>query len=234
MDSPVDACWAVLLGARIFNDVGFYWSHRALHHPPLYRLFHKQHHQFTATIGAAAASFDRKKRLAAKCPHCGPASGDSLDAQVARKQRAEQNGVCGWAAGFAAEHAHPVEQLLSNRTLRAAHANRDYSARRQWRAGARRPPGVCATMIPAVLWLWLCMRESDGQYCMHPHLQICRRSAYASSWAAIRWCYWCGWRCDCSRRTKLREQTTRSWHTDNTIWLRIAFTQICARGGNQV
>lgn len=69
MDSPAGE-WrvvaAVFFGARLFNDFGFYWSHRALHHPYLYRRFHKQHHQFTGTIG------------------------------------------------FAAEHAHPVEQLLSN------------------------------------------------------------------------------------------------------------------------
>eukprot|EP01046_Picozoa_sp_COSAG06_P029134 COSAG06_NODE_2681_length_6459_cov_3.199528_3_plen_352_part_00 len=57
---------AVLFAARLFNDVAFYWSHRALHHPSLYGRFHKQHHRYTGTIG------------------------------------------------FAAEHAHPVEQLLSN------------------------------------------------------------------------------------------------------------------------
>lgn len=31
----------------------FYWSHRAFHHRYLYR-FHKQHHEFYATVGIAA------------------------------------------------------------------------------------------------------------------------------------------------------------------------------------
>ena len=69
MHSQVGDCRAVgaiLCAARLFNDVAFYGSHRALHHPALYGRFHKQHHRFTGTIG------------------------------------------------FAAEFAHPVEQLFSN------------------------------------------------------------------------------------------------------------------------
>ena len=34
--------------------VGFYWTHRILHHPSLYKTFHKPHHTFTGTIGFAA------------------------------------------------------------------------------------------------------------------------------------------------------------------------------------
>lgn len=38
----------------IINDFLFYWAHRTLHHPLFYAKFHKQHHQFRATIGIAA------------------------------------------------------------------------------------------------------------------------------------------------------------------------------------
>ena len=30
-------------------DTLFYWTHRALHQPPLYRLLHKKHHEFKAS-----------------------------------------------------------------------------------------------------------------------------------------------------------------------------------------
>ncbi len=33
---------------------GFYWTHRILHHPVMYKRFHKQHHEYTGTIGFAA------------------------------------------------------------------------------------------------------------------------------------------------------------------------------------
>jgi len=38
----------------LFADGSFYWLHRALHHRLLYKTFHKQHHEFKATIGIAA------------------------------------------------------------------------------------------------------------------------------------------------------------------------------------
>ena len=41
-------------GAHTFNDFGFYWTHRALHSKLLYSRFHKQHHSFRGTVGAAA------------------------------------------------------------------------------------------------------------------------------------------------------------------------------------
>lgn len=40
--------------AHCFNDVGFYWSHRALHTPLLYKSIHKQHHEYTGSLGIAA------------------------------------------------------------------------------------------------------------------------------------------------------------------------------------
>lgn len=39
---------------RLFNDVGFYWSHRIAHAKALYRFVHKKHHTFVGTVGFAA------------------------------------------------------------------------------------------------------------------------------------------------------------------------------------
>lgn len=38
----------------VLNDTGFYWSHRALHSPFLYKRIHKQHHQFKAPVPEAS------------------------------------------------------------------------------------------------------------------------------------------------------------------------------------
>jgi sterol desaturase/sphingolipid hydroxylase (fatty acid hydroxylase superfamily) len=38
----------------IVEDTLFYWSHRLLHHPLIYKHIHKQHHKFKATIGIAS------------------------------------------------------------------------------------------------------------------------------------------------------------------------------------
>jgi sterol desaturase/sphingolipid hydroxylase (fatty acid hydroxylase superfamily) len=35
------------------DDTIFYWSHRALHHPAIYKHIHKKHHKFRHTIGIA-------------------------------------------------------------------------------------------------------------------------------------------------------------------------------------
>ena len=40
--------------AHIFNDIGFYFTHRLLHHPIFYTKFHKQHHEYKGTISIAA------------------------------------------------------------------------------------------------------------------------------------------------------------------------------------
>jgi len=50
--------WVVIgltfMAAHSFNDWAFYWFHRTLHAKPLYARFHKQHHAFRGSIGAAA------------------------------------------------------------------------------------------------------------------------------------------------------------------------------------
>lgn len=43
-------CFLCVVGCEII----FYYSHRILHHPTLYRRIHKQHHQFTAPIALVA------------------------------------------------------------------------------------------------------------------------------------------------------------------------------------
>jgi len=43
-----------LLVFVLCEDFFFYWSHRALHHPLIYKHIHKQHHRFKATIGIAS------------------------------------------------------------------------------------------------------------------------------------------------------------------------------------
>ncbi len=43
-----------LLISLALNDTGFYWAHRALHTPWLYKNIHKQHHQFKQPVASAA------------------------------------------------------------------------------------------------------------------------------------------------------------------------------------
>lgn len=57
LDAPlptVPRLWAAFVFSKLFNDVGFYWSHRMVHHPKLYGMIHKQHHTYTGSIGIAA------------------------------------------------------------------------------------------------------------------------------------------------------------------------------------
>lgn len=44
----------LFVAAHSFNDWGFYWSHRIFHTKALYKVFHKQHHAFRGSVGAAA------------------------------------------------------------------------------------------------------------------------------------------------------------------------------------
>lgn len=38
----------------VLNDTLFYWGHRLLHHPAIYKYIHKHHHRFNYSIGIAA------------------------------------------------------------------------------------------------------------------------------------------------------------------------------------
>jgi len=38
----------------LINDFFFYWIHRFLHHPRIYKHIHKKHHEFKTTVGIAA------------------------------------------------------------------------------------------------------------------------------------------------------------------------------------
>ena len=44
----------VFVVSHVANAFGFYWTHRALHHRALYKLWHKKHHEFKGTVGFAA------------------------------------------------------------------------------------------------------------------------------------------------------------------------------------
>jgi len=44
--------WFVL--GLCWNEVNFYYSHRALHHPRIYSKIHKKHHEYTAPFGLMA------------------------------------------------------------------------------------------------------------------------------------------------------------------------------------
>eukprot|EP00051_Salpingoeca_urceolata_P012431 m.154030 g.154030 ORF g.154030 m.154030 type:complete len:217 (-) comp17488_c0_seq3:416-1066(-) len=46
------AVWHVLVSMQV-DDCLFYWSHRLLHHPWLYKHIHKKHHAFRVPIGLA-------------------------------------------------------------------------------------------------------------------------------------------------------------------------------------
>lgn len=43
-----------LLFAVFINDTLFYWAHRGLHHPAIYKYIHKRHHMFKSNIGIAS------------------------------------------------------------------------------------------------------------------------------------------------------------------------------------
>ncbi len=43
-----------LISVILMNEILFYYTHRALHHPYLYKKFHKMHHEFTSPIGLVA------------------------------------------------------------------------------------------------------------------------------------------------------------------------------------
>ena len=51
---PSLATISLHIGASVLiDDTWFYWSHRLLHHPAIYKYIHKQHHRFIHTRGYA-------------------------------------------------------------------------------------------------------------------------------------------------------------------------------------
>jgi len=43
-----------LVYSVVFLEFSFYTSHRLLHHPRFYKRFHREHHEYTGTIGFAS------------------------------------------------------------------------------------------------------------------------------------------------------------------------------------
>jgi len=52
---PIDL--AILAAILIIHDAYFYWAHRAMHHPRLFRLFHRAHHRSITPTAFAAYAF---------------------------------------------------------------------------------------------------------------------------------------------------------------------------------
>eukprot|EP00054_Salpingoeca_dolichothecata_P037161 m.9939 g.9939 ORF g.9939 m.9939 type:complete len:276 (-) comp7294_c0_seq1:75-902(-) len=56
-NKPMDPWYIILAQIPVFillEDMLFYWAHRLFHHPAIYKLIHKKHHQFRYTVGFAA------------------------------------------------------------------------------------------------------------------------------------------------------------------------------------
>ena len=56
-DTPLPSMlhiWLALVGCKAFNEIAFFWVHRACHHPLIYKHIHKQHHSYIGTVGWAA------------------------------------------------------------------------------------------------------------------------------------------------------------------------------------
>ncbi len=55
---------AILAGIVLGHDTYFYWVHRAMHHPRLFKIFHRHHHRSTTPTPFAAYSFAAPEALA--------------------------------------------------------------------------------------------------------------------------------------------------------------------------
>ena len=49
--------WTSVALAILLHDTWFYWTHRAMHHPRLFKIFHRVHHQSTNPTPWAAFAF---------------------------------------------------------------------------------------------------------------------------------------------------------------------------------
>ena len=57
LDAPLPDAYTIFTTyslAYVVNGVGFYWAHRIFHAKSLYAHFHKQHHEYTGSMGIAA------------------------------------------------------------------------------------------------------------------------------------------------------------------------------------
>jgi Delta7-sterol 5-desaturase len=54
---------AILAGLILGHDTYFYWVHRAMHHPRLFKVFHRHHHRSTTPTPFAAYSFAAPEAL---------------------------------------------------------------------------------------------------------------------------------------------------------------------------
>ena len=50
-----------LLVFLVIEEIGFYYGHRLMHHPVLYKRFHKMHHEFTAPFGMTGKLYFKGK-----------------------------------------------------------------------------------------------------------------------------------------------------------------------------
>ncbi|KAI9342821.1 hypothetical protein BDR26DRAFT_801674 [Obelidium mucronatum] len=53
LPSPLTIVRDLAASALLF-EFSFYWFHRLFHYPPLYKLIHKKHHEYTAPMGISA------------------------------------------------------------------------------------------------------------------------------------------------------------------------------------
>ena len=56
-----------LAGMVLLHDAWFYWTHRAMHHRRLFRLFHRVHHKSHNPSPWAAYAFARRRRWCRDC-----------------------------------------------------------------------------------------------------------------------------------------------------------------------
>ena len=63
--------YSIMLGYSflLFTDYGIYWVHRILHHPALYKTFHKPHHKWIIPTPFASHAFHPVDGYLQSCPY---------------------------------------------------------------------------------------------------------------------------------------------------------------------